>query len=157
LINQAINSADLTVGTIVKTFNEAAAASTSEDQLMAAYDQGKTSMINALDTIQTNMTRNVGAIANGYDLSPSYTIISTISQAAEVEANLNLEKERAKFDAKFISDNFKEQLSTAESEADVNVVLDGIRTWVDEKMNSLSSVLDTIIFEASQNPALVER
>jgi len=56
-----------------------------------------------------------------------------------------LEKERSKFDAKFIRNNFNAQLALAETEAAVNEALAEISSWRDEKVTSLSSTLNNII------------
>ena len=68
LTANAVANADLAVGFIVKTFEEDAAAATNMDELTAAFEKGGASVNTELDTIQTSMTRNVLALAPGYDL-----------------------------------------------------------------------------------------
>lgn len=97
LISNAIGNADLAVGFIVKTFEEDAAAATNIDELNAAFEKGGAAVNTELDTIQTSMTRSVTALAPGFDLTPAYEIINTITQAAEVEARMNMEKETSRF------------------------------------------------------------
>jgi hypothetical protein len=97
LVNNAIGNADLAVGFIVKTFEEEAAAATTMEELQAAFEKGGSSVTSELDTLQTSMTRAVTAMAPGYDLESAYTTISTIAQAAEVEARMNMAKETSRF------------------------------------------------------------
>lgn len=69
------------------------------EELQAAYDKGGNSVTSELDTLQTSMTRAVTAMAPGFDLELAYTTISTISQAAAVEASMNFAKETSRFTA----------------------------------------------------------
>lgn len=82
LINESINNAQLSVGTIVKAFNTDAALSETEDELMTAYRTGETSVLNTIQQIEGNMSRNVLALAPGFDLTAASTVLDTIMQEA---------------------------------------------------------------------------